>query len=76
MEKTVCIKVCKSCAWEKKKIRRALKSLQAAHPRQIEVVKESCLDHCKQDPVVIVGKDVLAPAKPKRIRKAVESLLR
>ena len=67
--------VCRSCAWPNEKIRRELKRLRGAHPDELQVVRKDCLDHCKRDPVVQVGGKTLAPARPKKLRRAVEKAL-
>ncbi len=53
------------------KIRRELKRLRLKHGSAIEIKKKDCLDACKKDPAVKVGKKLLAPASPKKLRSAV-----
>jgi len=69
------ITVCRSCGWPDDKIRRELKRLRRYHPDQIKVSRKDCLDHCKQEPVVQVGGKTLAPARPKKLRRAVEKAI-
>lgn len=66
------IRVCKTCAWTNDAIRLALDVLVAEHGRDIELVKKDCLDACKREPAVKVGKKLLAPAKPRKLVKRVE----
>jgi NADH:ubiquinone oxidoreductase subunit E len=65
------ITVCSSCAHTNEKIRKTLKKLRKEHGEAVEIVKTSCLDACKRDPAVRVGKKLLAPAKRKKLRRAV-----
>ena len=76
MAKPLEIRVCESCAWDRKKIRNALKDLRKKHGDRIRVVKKDCLDLCDADPAVIVGKRAVAPATPKAIRAAVKDKLK
>jgi len=69
------ITVCRSCAWGNARIRKELKRLRSEHEGQLRVSQKGCLDHCKQDPVVRVSKKILAPARPKKLRRAVEQAL-
>ena len=69
------VRVCKKCGWKNKRVRKALKSLDAKHRDILNVRMTGCMDRCKKDPVVRVGKVCLAPAKPKRLRKLVEESL-
>ena len=69
------VKVCRKCGWKNKRVRKALKSLDAKHSDALDVRMIGCLDRCKKDPVVKVGKTCLAPAKPKRLKKLVEDCL-
>lgn len=75
MSEPLDVQVCKNCAWDKKKVRRALKALRAQYGERIDVKKVGCLELCKKDPAVIVGDEAVAPAKPKRLRRAVEEKL-
>ena len=65
------ISICKGCALSNDKIRKELKRLRLKHGSAIQVRKKDCLDACKKDPVVKVGKKLLAPATPKKIRGVV-----
>ena len=76
MPPPICIKVCKKCAWDEKKVHRVMRDLEEAHPGRIVVQKKGCLDRCKKDPVVVVNKTLVAPAKPKRLRAVIETALR
>ena len=69
------ITVCRSCAADHPKIKKALRRLRKEHGDGIEVASKSCLDACKREPVVRVGKTLLAPAKRKKLRRAVEERL-
>lgn len=66
------ITVCKDCALSDEKVRRELKRLRLAHGSAIEIKRKDCLDACRKDPAVKVGRKLLAPASPKRIRRAVQ----
>ncbi len=70
------IQVCKSCGWTNKKIKKTLQALALGHPDALDIRQVSCLDECSDDPVVKVGSKCYAPAKPKKLAKAVEKLLR
>jgi len=69
------ITVCRSCAWSNEKIRREIKRLRSEHGDRVRVDGKDCLDRCKKDPVVRVGRKELAPARPKKLRRAVEKAL-
>lgn len=69
------ITVCRSCAWSDTKIRREVKRLRSKHEGRVRVTTKDCLDHCKKDPVVRVGRKELAPAGPGKLRRAVEKAL-
>ena len=70
------VQVCKSCGWTDKKIKKALQALAKEHPDALRIRQVGCLDECSDDPVVKVGSKFFAPAKPKKLEKAVEKLLR
>lgn len=70
------IVVCRSCAWSKRKIRRALRDLGAAHPGGVRLVKKDCLDACEREPAVRIGGKLLAPASPRTVRRRVRKRLR
>lgn len=63
--------VCKDCALSNPKIRREMKELRLRYGSGIEIKKKGCLDACKKDPVVRVGKKTLAPASPRKLRALV-----
>ncbi len=69
------IRVCRSCAWGNGAIRRELEDLRGKHPDLVKVVLKECLDRCQQDPVVRVAGKTLAPARPKKLRRAVAKAL-
>lgn len=65
------IRVCRSCAWDQKKLKRAIRELAREHPDRLRVRKKDCLDLCGDKPALRVGGKRLAPASPKRLREAV-----
>jgi len=67
--------VCKGCGLSNDKIRRELKHLWLKHGAALEIEKVDCLDACKKDPAVRVGKKLLAPASPKKLRRAVKKMV-
>ena len=69
------VAACEKCAWTNAELRKALKTLRKAHPESLRVKKGGCLDACKKRPAVRVGKKVVAPATPKKIRRRIEKKL-
>jgi len=69
------IVVCRSCAWSKRKVRRALRDLRSQHPETLRLVKRDCLDACEREPAVRIGGKLLAPAGPRKLRRRVEKRL-
>ena len=69
------ITVCSKCASSNDKVRKTLKKLKKEHGDRVGIVEKPCLDACKRDPAVRVGKKLLAPAKRKKLRRAVEKRL-
>ena len=65
------IRVCKSCGWTDKKVRKTLLALTKDFPDTLKVETVGCLDECKNDPVLKIDGKSLAPASRKKIRKAV-----
>lgn len=69
------IQVCKSCGWTDKKVKKTLQALAKEHPDAVRVRQVGCLDECSDDPVVKIGGKCFAPAKHKKLAKAIEKLL-
>ena len=71
MGKKLKIKVCKDCFEDPDgELRKALKDIKKNY--KVKVVKKDCLDVCEDEPVIKVGGKTLAPATPKKLRKAVK----
>lgn len=69
------IRVCKSCAWDRKKIRRALKDVAKTYDDRVELRKKDCLDLCSKKPALEIDGRALAPASAKSLRRVIEARL-
>ena len=75
MKPPVKIRVCRSCAWDRKKLRRALRELAREHGERIVIRTKDCLDLCDRKPALRVDGKRLAPASVKKLRRAVDEAL-